>query len=280
MNKINFKNYKKSTSNQKMKIISSFKHKNKLKLLLTINLLLFSPYLSSTLVNYFKSLVDNYWIYFFKQIKHTPNIKEIHNNNLSKLVPDYLNMKNYYINETQKGVYHLRVNLLKKATGLVLDLSCKGFPNSICYDYSKVSKVLCVESNTDLLELAALKNSTKEQVLFYKMDETCLEFSNDSFDTVVDTFGLQSSTDPIQQWNEIKRVCKKGGKILLLEFGKSYWLSTNLKLIYNAKRMFFSQGQSVIIDWDSLILHDKSIKVIQKKRKINGRLYYYELEKI
>ena len=47
------------------------------------------------------------------------------------------------------------------------------------------------------------------------------KFANDTFDTVVDTFGLCSFDDPVNALNEMARVCKKDGKVLLLEHGKS-----------------------------------------------------------
>mmetsp|Transcript_12318 Transcript_12318/g.33032 ORF Transcript_12318/g.33032 Transcript_12318/m.33032 type:complete len:110 (+) Transcript_12318:611-940(+) len=51
-----------------------------------------------------------------------------------------------------------------------------------------------------------------------------------TFDTVVDTFGLCSFSDPVEALREMKRVVKPGGKILLLEHGKSHyqWLTTFL----------------------------------------------------
>jgi ubiquinone/menaquinone biosynthesis C-methylase UbiE len=40
------------------------------------------------------------------------------------------------------------------------------------------------------------------------MDCTNLQYEDNVFDTVVDTFGLQSSHDYEQQYKEMKRVCK------------------------------------------------------------------------
>jgi len=112
------------------------------------------------------------------------------------------------------------------------------------------------------------------------MDCSNLDYQDNSFDTVVDTFGLQASYDFKQQYEEMKRVCKKGGKILILEIGESLWKSTNYKIIKNAPKEFVERGQHLYRNWDRLILNDPSVKVIKNKRKINGRLYYYELVKL
>ncbi|GLI64441.1 hypothetical protein VaNZ11_007711 [Volvox africanus] len=55
-------------------------------------------------------------------------------------------------------------------------------------------------------------------------------FAPGQFDTVVDTFGLCSHEDPIQALKEMARVCKEGGKILLLEHGRSHYEWLNSKL--------------------------------------------------
>ena len=49
-------------------------------------------------------------------------------------------------------------------------------------------------------------------------------YSENEFDTVVDTFGLCSYNDLVQLLKEMKRVCRKNGKgcIILLEHGYVY----------------------------------------------------------
>eukprot|EP00878_Enallax_costatus_P029904 GHUV01032472.1.p1 GENE.GHUV01032472.1~~GHUV01032472.1.p1 ORF type:complete len:139 (+),score=52.99 GHUV01032472.1:151-567(+) len=48
-------------------------------------------------------------------------------------------------------------------------------------------------------------------------------FAPGSFDTVVDTFGLCSCEDPVKVLQQASRLLKPGGKLLLLEHGKSSW---------------------------------------------------------
>jgi methyltransferase OMS1 len=47
------------------------------------------------------------------------------------------------------------------------------------------------------------------------------QFPNGCFDTVVNIFGLCSYDDPVQVLQEMARVCKPDGKILLLEHRQS-----------------------------------------------------------
>lgn len=47
-----------------------------------------------------------------------------------------------------------------------------------------------------------------------------LPFPDNSFDTVVDMFGLCSFDDPVRALREMSRVCRPGGKLLLIEHGR------------------------------------------------------------
>lgn len=54
------------------------------------------------------------------------------------------------------------------------------------------------------------------------MDAEHLEFENNRFDTVIATFVFCSVPDPIRGLKELSRVCKKTGKIILLEHMRPY----------------------------------------------------------
>jgi ubiquinone/menaquinone biosynthesis C-methylase UbiE len=52
-------------------------------------------------------------------------------------------------------------------------------------------------------------------------DVQCLDFPEDSFDTVVATFVFCSVPDPVQGLSEVRRVVKPGGQVLILEHLRS-----------------------------------------------------------
>jgi ubiquinone/menaquinone biosynthesis C-methylase UbiE len=55
------------------------------------------------------------------------------------------------------------------------------------------------------------------QVNFHLMDVQHLDFPDNSFDTVFGSFVFCSVPDPVMGLKEIRRVCKPGGRLLLLE---------------------------------------------------------------
>lgn len=61
------------------------------------------------------------------------------------------------------------------------------------------------------------------EIRFKTMNAAAIPYPDQSFDTVVDTFGLCSFEDPVQVLREMKRVLKPGGRLLLLEHGNSHW---------------------------------------------------------
>lgn len=67
-------------------------------------------------------------------------------------------------------------------------------------------------------------NDLPDNIKLVRADCARLEqhFEDGSFDTVVDTLTLHSVYNRELLADEIKRVCKPGGRILLLERGQSY----------------------------------------------------------
>jgi len=68
--------------------------------------------------------------------------------------------------------------------------------------------------------------------------------------------------------------------ILLLEIGNSYWTVSNYITFKNAKDEFYNRGQVLFYNYEKFIDRDPEIRIVQKKRKLHGKLYFYVLEKL
>jgi len=104
-----------------------------------------------------------------------------------------------------------------------------GTGNSFPY-YPPDAEVTAVDFSEEMLKRAK-RRATRRGVAvdLRRMDVQNLEFPEDSFDTVVASMVFCSIPDPVRGMREVERVCKRGGKVVLLEqdFGAnrfSRWL--------------------------------------------------------
>lgn len=72
-----------------------------------------------------------------------------------------------------------------------------------------------------MIECALLKPASFIEYNYVIGDVKSMPFSDSSFDTVIDTFGLEYVYEPEKALKEMRRVCKKNGRILLLLQGIS-----------------------------------------------------------
>ena len=69
-----------------------------------------------------------------------------------------------------------------------------------------------------MMEKAQIKARDLDiNITFHNMDAQNLNFKDNSFDVVIDTFVLCSVPDPVKALKEMKRVLKKDGKIIIIE---------------------------------------------------------------
>ncbi|KAF9314183.1 hypothetical protein BG003_004415 [Podila horticola] len=80
-----------------------------------------------------------------------------------------------------------------------------------------------LESGNDSLTQEQIPSVVETHLRFKTMNAAAIPYPDQSFDTVVDTFGLCSFEEPVQVLKEMKRVLKPGGRLLLLEHGNSHW---------------------------------------------------------
>ncbi len=88
------------------------------------------------------------------------------------------------------------------------------------------------DRNLEMIKLAQLKYQKEfrqyiPKAVFQLQDAESLTYESQSFDTVIDTFGLCACEDPIRALREMARVTKPDGRILLLEHGRGKypWLN-------------------------------------------------------
>ncbi|KAL7542347.1 hypothetical protein ACHAXR_012536 [Thalassiosira sp. AJA248-18] len=139
-----------------------------------------------------------------------------------------------YDDEIAKDEFVMGINLLRRALlyfhakGDVLEVGAGTGRNLGFYPgKSTVKKVMLTDSSEKMLLRARekLKKMPNHEIGRYEVMEADAanlhSFEDNSFDTIVDTFGLCSFDDPVAVLKELQRVCKPNGKILLLEHGRS-----------------------------------------------------------
>ena len=116
---------------------------------------------------------------------------------------------------------HYRKKLVNQTKGKILEIGI-GTGRNLPY-YPRGCDIIGVDLSEKMLEIArgfALKLGLSITLL--TMDVENLAFKDNTFDTVLCTLSLCTVPNPIQVLNEMKRVCKSGGKILLLEHVRSH----------------------------------------------------------
>lgn len=110
--------------------------------------------------------------------------------------------------------------VFKDIKGKVLEVGV-GTGMNIKY-YPVNAEVTAIDFSEKMLEKAREKAAKLgRNVDFRLMDVQNLEFPNETFDTVITSFVFCSVPDPIKGLEEIRRVCKKDGQIIMLEHVRS-----------------------------------------------------------
>jgi phosphatidylethanolamine/phosphatidyl-N-methylethanolamine N-methyltransferase len=84
--------------------------------------------------------------------------------------------------------------------------------------YPKNADITAIDLSDKMLARAIGKASEQNiKVHLQQMDVENLEFEDNTFDTIVATFVFCSVPNPIRGLAELERVCKSGGKVVLLD---------------------------------------------------------------
>lgn len=137
-----------------------------------------------------------------------------------QLAPDYDRMT--FVERYLLGVDRLRGRLLDGVSGYVLDVACgsgANFPS-----FRAASHVTAIDLSPGMLDIARLKAERLGlSIELLVMDAQQLDFADDTFDVVVSALSTCTFPEPVTALREMGRVVKPGGRILLLEHGRSSW---------------------------------------------------------
>ena len=94
--------------------------------------------------------------------------------------------------------------------------------------YPKQCSVIGIDFSSSMLEKARERAARKEirNVRLLQMDAADLQFADDSFDIVYAPYLISVVPDPVRVAQEMRRVCRPGGRIIFL----NHFLSPNLIL--------------------------------------------------
>ncbi|MDP3882418.1 MAG: methyltransferase domain-containing protein [Nanoarchaeota archaeon] len=171
-------------------------------------------------------------------------------------------------------VARLRKSLLKNAKGEVLEVGI-GTGRNLKY-YPQNYKITGIDLTPAMLDISRRKSAKLgRKVELRVMDAQKLKFARNKFNTVIDTLGLCTYPNPLKALKEMKRVCRKNGKILLLEHGIS---SNNIirKLQKRRERTHYEKLACHLMRDPKELAKKAGLKILSCKRKFFGIFYLIE----
>ena len=118
------------------------------------------------------------------------------------------------------GVRKLRRRLLRHASGNVLEVAV-GTGMNLTY-YPPDCRIIAVDVSREMLNVARQRAAKLSMDMsFLLADAEALPFPDKRFDTVVSSLTACTFPNPVGALQEMARVCRTDGKVLLLEHGRS-----------------------------------------------------------
>lgn len=157
------------------------------------------------------------------QQKHSPN-PEVIRSMFSKVAANYDKGNNVL----SMGIHHLWRKKLVKMSGAhagqsVLD--CATGTGDLAIEFKKsvgaTGTVIGTDFCAEMLTPAPAKAAERGlDIRFEQADVTQLQYPDNSFDITSISFGIRNVGDPIKGLQEMARVTKPGGQVMILEFGQ------------------------------------------------------------
>ena len=118
------------------------------------------------------------------------------------------------------GLRTLRRSVLSEASGKVLEVAV-GTGKNLAY-YQRDCRIIALDLSSEMLKVTRNRAAKLSlPVSFLVADAEALPFRSNSFDTVVSSLSTCTFPSAIAALEQMARVCRADGKILLLEHGRS-----------------------------------------------------------
>ncbi|KAF8434660.1 S-adenosyl-L-methionine-dependent methyltransferase [Terfezia claveryi] len=162
------------------------------------------------------------------QVESQGNVSHVYD----RIAKDY--DSNIKLSEFWMGMPLLRRLLARKLEGHVLEVSAGTGRNIKYYPVNRCGSITLVDSSSSMLDQAR-KNFRGSA--FANAEAPIPSPAGQGYDRVVQTMGLCSHHSPVQLLHNLESLCKKdGGKIILLEHGRSHYDWLNKILDYGAPK--------------------------------------------
>jgi len=155
--------------------------------------------------------------------QHSPN-PEIIRSMFSKVAGQYDKANSVL----SVGIHHLwrkKLVRLSQAHAGQSILDCATGTGDLAIEFKKAvgsnGKVVGTDFCADMLESAPKKAKSENlDILFEQADVTQLQYQPNQFDVVSISFGIRNVNNPVKALQEMARVAKPGGRVMVLEFGQ------------------------------------------------------------
>ncbi len=185
----------------------------------------------------------------------------------------------YYLTEIVGDIIYqkYRKELFKNIKGKVLGV---GMGTGINLKYYNNCEIYGVDISNKMLKKAESRvKKLKIKAHLIEGDSENLPFEDSTFDYVIDSLGLCTYPNPIKALQEMKRACKRNGRILLLEHGKS-----NNKFIVKWQKWREPKHKMVagchLLRNPLKLVNEGGLEITKHKRNFFGIIYIIEAKKI
>ncbi|SGZ47813.1 CIC11C00000003127 [Sungouiella intermedia] len=149
------------------------------------------------------------------------------------------------VNWEERGVFMgiRRGWLMEQAEGDVLEVACGTGRNIPYLNLDQVESVTFMDSSEKMVEETQKKFRAKYpkfKNVAYAVGkaENLVDLASESFkyDTIIEAFGLCAHEDPVAALKNMQKLLRPGGRIVLLEHGRSTWDFVNNHLDFRAEK--------------------------------------------